>query len=117
MEQVSWIFFFTLFRLKITSSRYSSIAYVSQEPWLQNSKIRDNILFGELYRPKRYDLVLEACALKDDLRLMPNGDFTIIKGNGINISGGQKQRIALARAIYSSSNVVIMVFMSLSFAL
>ncbi|KAL5292357.1 Sur family protein [Megaselia abdita] len=89
-------------------NKYSSIAYVSQEPWLQNSKIRDNILFGELYRPKRYDLVLNACALKDDLRLMPSGDLTSIKGNGINISGGQKQRIAIARAIYSSSNVVIM---------
>lgn len=93
----------------VINSRYSSIAYVSQEPWLQNSKIRDNILFGELYRPKRYDLVLEACALKDDLKLMPSGDLTLIKGNGINISGGQKQRIAVARAIYSSSNVVILV--------
>lgn len=95
--------------MTITLNRYSSIAYVSQEPWLQNCKIRDNILFGELYRPKRYDLVLESCALKDDLRLMPSGDLTPIKGNGINISGGQKQRIAVARAIYSSSNVVIMV--------
>lgn len=82
---------------------------MSQEPWLQNCKIQENILFGEIYRPRRYDIVLEACALKDDLRLMPDGDLTEIKGNGINISGGQKQRIAIARAIYSSSNVIIMV--------
>jgi len=53
--------------------------------------------------------VLNACALKPDIELMPTGDFTIIGERGINLSGGQKQRIAIARAIYSSANVVIMV--------
>jgi ABC-type bacteriocin/lantibiotic exporter with double-glycine peptidase domain len=71
--------------------------------------IRENILFGESYRPKRYERVLEACALKPDLELMPAGDLTEIGGNGINLSGGQKQRIAVARAVYSSGNVVILV--------
>ncbi|XP_017042869.2 ATP-binding cassette sub-family C member Sur [Drosophila ficusphila] len=85
-----------------------TISYVSQQPWLLNDTIRENILFGESFRPKRYDFVLEACALKPDIELMPRGDFTIIGERGINISGGQRQRIAIARAIYSSANVVIM---------
>ncbi|XP_017075895.2 ATP-binding cassette sub-family C member Sur [Drosophila eugracilis] len=85
-----------------------TISYVSQQPWLLNDTIRENILFGEAFRPKRYDFVLEACALKSDIELMPRGDFTIIGERGINISGGQRQRIAIARAIYSSANVVIM---------
>ncbi|KAH8410623.1 hypothetical protein KR009_007046 [Drosophila setifemur] len=85
-----------------------TISYVSQLPWLLNDTIRENILFGESFRPKRYDFVIEACALKMDIELMPRGDFTIIGERGINMSGGQRQRIAIARAIYSSANVVIM---------
>ncbi|KAH8334240.1 hypothetical protein KR059_007880 [Drosophila kikkawai] len=85
-----------------------TISYVSQQPWLLNDTIRENILFGESFRPKRYDFVIEACALKPDIELMPRGDLTIIGERGINISGGQRQRIAIARAIYSSANVVIM---------
>ncbi|XP_030561712.1 ATP-binding cassette sub-family C member Sur isoform X1 [Drosophila novamexicana] len=85
-----------------------TISYVPQCPWLLNDTIRENILFGESFRPKRYDFVLDACALKPDIELMPSGDFTIIGERGINLSGGQRQRIAIARAIYSSANVVIM---------
>ena len=89
--------------------RTSTIAYVAQQPWLLNSSIRENILFGESFRPRRYDFVLEACALKPDIDLMPAGDLTIIGERGLNLSGGQRQRIAIARALYSSANVVIMV--------
>lgn len=87
-----------------------------QTPWLLNDTIRENILFGESFRPKRYDFVLNACALKPDIELMPSGDFTIIGERGINLSGGQRQRIAIARAIYSSANVVIMVSTSRSYS-
>lgn len=73
--------------------------------------IRENILFGETYRPRRYEKVLVACALKDDLRCLPEGDLTEIGTNSINLSGGQKSRISIARALYSSANVVIMVKM------
>lgn len=71
--------------------------------------IRENILFGEAYRPRRYEKVLVSCALKEDLRCLPEGDLTEIGTNSINLSGGQRSRIAIARALYSSANVVIMV--------
>lgn len=89
-------------------NKYTTTAYVPQNPWLLNATIRENILFGESYRPKRYDKVLESCALKPDIELMPGGDMTEIGERGINLSGGQRQRIAIARALYSSANVVIM---------
>ncbi|XP_053672383.1 ATP-binding cassette sub-family C member Sur [Anopheles nili] len=89
-------------------NKYSSIAYVPQNPWLQNATIRENVLFGESFRPKRYDRVLRACALKPDLDLMPAGDGTEIGERGLKLSGGQRQRIAIARALYSSANVVIL---------
>lgn len=71
--------------------------------------IKENILFGETYRHRRYEKVLIACALTEDLRDLPDGDCTEIGPNGLNLSGGQKQRIAIARALYSSANVIIMV--------
>lgn len=40
---------------------------------------------------------------------MPSGDQAEIGERGINLSGGQRQRIAIARALYASANVVIMV--------
>uniref|UniRef100_A0A182LVG5 ABC transporter domain-containing protein n=1 Tax=Anopheles culicifacies TaxID=139723 RepID=A0A182LVG5_9DIPT len=89
-------------------NKYSSIAYVPQKPWLQNATIRENVLFGESFRPKRYERVLRACALKPDLDLMPAGDGTEIGERGLKLSGGQRQRIAIARALYSSANVVIL---------
>lgn len=75
------------------------------------TSIRENILFGEPFRSRRYEKVLLSCALKEDLRCLPDGDLTEISANGINLSGGQKQRIAIARALYSSANVIIMVNM------
>lgn len=80
-----------------------------QNPWLLNASIRDNILFGESFRPKRYQKVLELCALLPDIELMPCKDNAEIGERGINLSGGQRQRISIARALYSSANVVIMV--------
>lgn len=41
----------------------NSVAYAAQTPWLQQKSIKDNILFGEQYDEKRYDMTIEACAL------------------------------------------------------
>ncbi|KAJ1742947.1 hypothetical protein LPJ68_001438 [Coemansia sp. RSA 1086] len=85
----------------------SDIAYVSQEPWLRNDTIRDNILFGEPFNYERYETVLQMCALLPDLALSKAGDLTEVGERGITLSGGQQQRIALARAIYSSRKVLL----------
>ncbi|GJJ70197.1 hypothetical protein EMPS_02546 [Entomortierella parvispora] len=84
------------------------VAYVSQQAWLQNASIRDNILFGSKYEEERYNQVLEVCALKRDLEILEDGDQTEIGEKGITLSGGQKQRVSLARAIYSRSRHVLL---------
>ncbi|KAM4729257.1 ATP-binding cassette sub-family C member 2 [Anableps anableps] len=85
-----------------------SIAFVPQQAWIQNATLRDNILFGSPYEDKRFQDVLEACALGPDLKLLSAGDLTEIGEKGINLSGGQKQRVSLARAAYSQADILLL---------
>lgn len=82
-----------------------SIAYVSQQAWIQNCTLQDNILFGKTFNAKLYNKVISACALKPDIEMLPGGDQTEIGEKGINLSGGQKQRISLARAVYNDADI------------
>ncbi|XP_073159954.1 multidrug resistance-associated protein 1-like isoform X3 [Lepidochelys kempii] len=91
-----------------TVQRKGSVAYVSQQAWMQNSILQENILFGsDLNRPY-YERVLEACALLPDLEQLPNRDQTEIGERGVNISVGQKQRVSLARAVYSNADLYLL---------
>lgn len=82
-----------------------SIAYVSQQAWIQNATLQDNILFGKLLDTKLYNKIIDACALRQDLEMLPGGDQTEIGEKGINLSGGQKQRVSLARAVYNNADI------------
>jgi ABC-type multidrug transport system fused ATPase/permease subunit len=54
------------------------MGYCAQTPWLQSISIRDNILFFSPYDEKRYEEVLDACALKQDLASFKDGDLSEI---------------------------------------
>merc|ERR1719210_82507 len=84
------------------------IAYVAQQAWIQNSTLRDNILFCKDFDEKKYNHTIDACALTTDLEILPAGDQTEIGEKGINLSGGQKQRVSLARAVYSDSDLLLL---------
>ncbi|XP_073978211.1 ATP-binding cassette sub-family C member 5-like isoform X2 [Rhodnius prolixus] len=88
--------------------REGSCALVSQQPWLMNATLRENILFGEKFNARRYFAVLHCCALKEDIDLLPGADETEVGERGINLSGGQKQRVALARAVYSNRDIYLL---------
>ena len=66
----------------------------------QNRTIKDNLLFGSDLDEEWYRETVSACALRDDLKQLSDGDATLIGENGINLSGGQKQRVSIARAVY-----------------
>uniref|UniRef100_A0A4W5LCT3 ABC-type glutathione-S-conjugate transporter n=1 Tax=Hucho hucho TaxID=62062 RepID=A0A4W5LCT3_9TELE len=85
-----------------------SVAYVPQQAWIQNATLRDNILFGKAYNEQKYRCCLEACALTQDLEVLPGGDLTEIGEKGINLSGGQRQRVSLARALYHEADVYLL---------
>lgn len=49
-------------------------AFVAQQAFILNATVRDNILFGCKYDKKKYDEIVEACALKPDFLILPKGD-------------------------------------------
>ncbi|KAL5019773.1 hypothetical protein ScPMuIL_002665 [Solemya velum] len=85
-----------------------SVAYVAQQAWILNETLQNNILFGKTYDKKKYNKVLESCALGPDLEILPGGDQTEIGEKGINLSGGQKQRVSVARAVYNNADVYLL---------
>ncbi|KAK8797050.1 hypothetical protein WA158_004260 [Blastocystis sp. Blastoise] len=84
------------------------VAYVPQTSYILNDSLRNNILFNSPFNQERYDAVIEACALRPDLDILPAGDQTEIGEKGINLSGGQKVRVSLARAVYQDSDIYIL---------
>lgn len=76
--------------------------------WIQNTTVRDNILFGHEFDEKRYNETLFACSLESDLEILPAGDQTEIGERGITLSGGQKARISLARAVYANKDITLL---------
>jgi ATP-binding cassette subfamily C (CFTR/MRP) protein 1 len=106
---------------EIKNSTSKGIAYVAQEPWIQNATVRENILFQsaegvsslteygrsaqavEHADPVDEDLFLacvRAAELEADVKILPQGLETEIGDRGINLSGGQRARVAIARALY-----------------
>lgn len=89
-------------------ARDGSCAFVSQQAWIINGTLRDNVLFGEAFVSTRYYNVISSCALNNDVNELPGGDLTEIGDRGINLSGGQKQRVALARALYANRDIYLL---------
>ncbi|XP_060117019.1 ATP-binding cassette sub-family C member 6 [Heteronotia binoei] len=85
-----------------------TVAFIPQEPWMQNASVEDNVVFGQGMDRKWYEQVIAACALQLDLEDFPAGSQTEIGEKGINISGGQKQRLGLARAVYRKAAIYLL---------
>uniref|UniRef100_A0A8C6TI69 ATP-binding cassette sub-family C member 5 n=1 Tax=Neogobius melanostomus TaxID=47308 RepID=A0A8C6TI69_9GOBI len=83
-------------------------AYVSQQAWILNHSLKENILFGNEFEPQKYNNILEVCCLLPDLAELPYGDMTEIGERGANLSGGQRQRVSLARALYSERPILLL---------
>ncbi|MBA2213300.1 ABC transporter ATP-binding protein [Sellimonas intestinalis] len=84
------------------------IAYVSQNPFLFDRSIRDNIMFGREDADEK--MIIEAAKKADahDFIInLENGYDYNVGENGNKLSGGQKQRIALSRAIIKGAEIII----------
>ena len=85
-----------------------SIGFASQQPWIQNASIKDNIVFGLDFDEERYLKAIRDSALEKDLEILEDGDLTEIGERGINLSGGQKQRVSLARLLYFNADICLL---------
>jgi subfamily B ATP-binding cassette protein MsbA len=91
------------------SSLRESISIVSQEAFLFNDTVFDNIAYG---RPDaREEEVIRAAktALADEfIERMSDGYRTVVGERGIKLSGGQRQRLAIARALLKDAPILIL---------
>jgi len=86
---------------------YKTLAYASQDPWIMDGTVMENITMGLDLDEKWYNNVVEACGLALDFSQFLNGDQTIVGDRGVQCSGGQRARIGLARALYRDANVLV----------
>lgn len=84
------------------------MSLAEQKPFILSQTIRENILFGEELDNDRYNSVVGACQLGRDFEIIDGGDMAQLGEKGITLSGGQKARVSLARAVYSSRDIVLM---------
>ncbi len=85
-----------------------NMTYVSQNSFIENDTLMNNIIYGRKVSEEEYERVLDVCNLKKlrDSKLMRNN--FIIEDNGFNISGGERQKVVLARSILKDCNYLIL---------
>ena len=85
------------------------LAYVSQQPYLFEGTIRDNIRYG---RPDASDAEVEEAAklafAHDFILAQPFGYETPVGENGVTLSGGQRQRLSIARALVRKAPILLL---------
>ncbi|MBR3853207.1 MAG: ABC transporter ATP-binding protein, partial [Tidjanibacter sp.] len=88
----------------------NNIAYVSQDLFIPDVSIAENIAFG--VEPGQIDharlrKAIDTAQLGDLVAGLPNGVDTITGEAGCRLSGGQRQRIGIARALYKEASVLM----------
>jgi len=86
-----------------------SIAFVSQDPFLFSTTVRDNIRFGvESADDAAVRRAAGIAGVADDIDSFPRAYDTVVGERGITLSGGQKQRLTLARAVLADAPILVL---------
>lgn len=87
---------------------FNQVCYISQEGYLLNDTIYNNITLGQECDKNTFEQILRKVNLFHFVNELPEKENTIVGDNGALISGGQKKRIILARAILNKAPIVIL---------
>lgn len=85
----------------------SNISIVNQKTFIFNMSIRENLSLIDSNKKRQID-ACKRVGIHDFIMSLPDGYNTILKEDAINISGGQKQLLSLARAILTSSEILLL---------
>ncbi|MBE6160779.1 MAG: peptidase domain-containing ABC transporter [Firmicutes bacterium] len=86
----------------------NNILYLSQNEFLFNDTIKNNILLNKKYDVEKFDKIAKICCLDEIVSKKPLRYETYIDKDFSNLSGGEKQRIILARALYRNFKILIL---------
>ncbi len=84
------------------------LGYVSQESYIMNATVLENLKMGREISEIKLDEALHATAMERDIRSLPGGLLTEIGEKGVNLSGGQKQRLSLGRCYLQDPDIVLL---------
>jgi len=85
------------------------IALVTQEVFLMNDTVSNNITLGDdRYPQEQIEAAAKAAYVIEFTRHLPQGLDTLVGENGVQLSGGQRQRIAIARAMLKDAPILIL---------
>lgn len=85
----------------------TSMSYISQDVYLFNASIKENIVLGGEFLGTDISNALFKSSLQTDIENFRDGIDTIVGENGANISGGEKQRIAIARSLINGKDTIL----------
>lgn len=85
-----------------------NILYLSQNEFLFDDTIKNNIILDSKYNVNKFNHVCKICHIENIVKNKPLRYETIINKDFANLSGGEKQRIILARALYRDFKILIL---------